>query len=349
MAKSSGRASIVSGPYAFISNSGSASVTVVEWPTKKIVVDRIRVGGNPGAMVLDRAQDFLYVANANPASHSLSVIEIKSGTVVDKIDVGRGVGLCPTSLALSTDGGTVYAALQDPHPSDSIFQVRSAICGIATSGRDKNTVTAEIDMSFGGPPVGNWPSVDGGCGGVGELAIRPGGHLLYAQVSCANKIVVIDTNTNQVVKTFQSGSGPWLSWAPNGQHYYEVNTYNLGGGVTVFNANDKVEESYISPGPGAKTPESLAVTPDSKKLYVACVDSDSLAVIDAKNYSVLATVKVGVAPPPVGITPDGEEVWVMGGGDNQFIVVPTSTNVADDPIPLPDSGATRVVFGTRTY
>jgi len=327
------------GPYAYISNSASSSVTVIDTSTRQIVVPRIRVGGNPGGLALTPDQAFLYVGNANPASHSVSVIETKRHTVVAKVDVG----LCPSSVAASADGGTVYVGLQDPNPYDSTLRMRSAVCAISTA---THTVTAVIDLSFGGPPVNGWPAPEGGCGAVGELAIRPGRPQLYVPVSLANKIAVIDTVSNRVIKTFQTGSGPWLAFAPDGRRFYEVNTYNLG--IRVFNAaDDSMGQDNISPVQCA-TPESLAVTPDSERLYVTCVDSNSLSVIDAtkSTYPVIGSVRLPFQPPPVAITPDGGEVWVVGGGDEATVlVIETRTNTVMAEISLPDGGPDRIVIG----
>ena len=335
--------------YAYISNSASASVTVLDAMTKTVVIPSITVGDNPGPMALTQDGAYLYVGNENyTTSHSVSVIETGPRRVVATIDVSQNAKLCPTSMALSPDGGTVYVALHDPDPEDDFFQVRSAVCAIATSGPKQNTITAAIDLSFGGPPVDNWPSADGGCGALGELAVRTNPDQLYAPVGGANKIAVIDTKTNWVVKTIPAGSGPWLAFAPNGLHYYEVNTYNLG--VTVFNAaDDSMAAEDISPN-SCETPESLVVTPDSRWLYIACVDSSSLCVIDSKNLAGQPlTIPLPFKPSsPPAITPDGSEVWAVGGGDDAvLVVIPTSTNIPSAPIPLPQGGPARIVFGRR--
>jgi YVTN family beta-propeller protein len=327
------------GSYAYISNTASSSVSVIDASTKKTVRDPIRVGGNPGALALDKNGN-LYVGNANPSSRSISVLDVKSWTVLRKIDLDSYL---PTSLALSNDERTLYVSLQEyPIPTDKTLLMRSAVGAINTSNWTKTL----IDLSFGGPPVDGWPSPDGGCGGVGELAVNPKSDLLYVQVAGANKIAVIDTNTNYVVKIFQAGSGPWLSFAPDGLHYYAVNTYNLGGGVSIFKADDSVVEYYVGPGAGCRTPESLAVTPDSKWLYVSCVDSNNLSVIDANNYAAKPTkVSLGFSPSPVAITPNGKEAWVVGNGDDaKLVVIPTNTNVPGGEISIPDGGPNRIVF-----
>ena len=344
-----------SGPYAYINTSASSSVTVVDITTK-VEVERIPVGSNMGALALTPNEEFLYTATAVSGTYHVSVVKTGSWKVVAKVDVSLAFGLSPSSMAATPDGKTVYVALHDPK-NKTIFQTRSAVCAISTR---TNKVTAVIDLSYAGPPVNGWPSpvpgcaLVGGCGSVGQLAIRPNCPQLYAPVGYANKIAVIDTASNRVIKTFQAGSGPWLAFAPNGRRYYVVNTYNLG--IRAFNASDdSMSPNPISPGGVCGAPESLAVTPNSKRLYVACVDSDSLSVIDfdpkRNTYSFVGNIPLPDKPFPVAITPNGGEVWAVTGGDTapQAIVIDTRTNTVVKTIPLPGAGPDRIVIGKKIY
>ena len=334
------------GPYAYISNSASSSITVIDTSTRQVVGSPIRVGGNPGGLSLTPKEEFLYVANGNPASHSVSVIDTSVNKVVARIDVG----LCPSTVAASADGNTIYAGLLDPNPYDKTLRMRDAVCAISTR---TNKMIAMIDMSFGGMPVGNsdWPEPEGGCGGVGTLAMRPNRPHLYVPISNANKIAVIDTISNCVIKTFQAGSGPGLAFAPNALHFYEVCTYNLG--LTVFDASDDSMVPNVSQDLGCQTPEVVAVTPDSGRLYVLCVDSHSISVRDATKpgFPVIGGgVQLPFQPSALAFTPDCAYAYVLGGGDDaKVIVIETLHNTVFDTIKLPDGGPDGIVIGKKTY
>jgi YVTN family beta-propeller protein len=83
---------------------------------RRVVVRRIKVGGQPTKIVVDRAAARLFVANAN--SDTVSVIDRAAGTVVAEIataatDAARGAwatlrGSNPNALALSPDESTLY-------------------------------------------------------------------------------------------------------------------------------------------------------------------------------------------------------------------------------------------------
>jgi DNA-binding beta-propeller fold protein YncE len=298
-------------------------------------------------MVLTPEEAFLYVANNDSSSHSVSVIEVGSWrTVVPPVDVGMGANLNPTSLAVTSDGRKVFVALQDPASINLTVQKRSDVCVINTA---TNTVTAVIDANIAGAPVNNWPDSPGR-GLVGELAIRPRSPLLYAPIMRANRIAVIDTEKDCVLRDFPAGSGPWLAFAPDGEHFYEVCTQNLG--LAVFKTAGDSRELNFFPSQCA-TPECVAVTPDSKRLYVTCVGSGNLSVIDASDaaYPVIHTIQLPWRPPaPVGISPDGSEVWAMGGGDKpELVVIETKNNSESIRKSIPDAGPARVIFGSKIY
>jgi YVTN family beta-propeller protein len=57
-------------------------------------------------------------------------------------------------------------------------------------------------------------------GNTETAATTPDGRWIVAAVSSANKVVVIDARSNQVVKSFEGlGKYPWSVTIPNGQNY----------------------------------------------------------------------------------------------------------------------------------
>jgi YVTN family beta-propeller protein len=51
------------------------------------------------------------------------------------------------------------------------------------------------------------------------------------------------------------------------------------------------------------------------KVYVANEDADTISVLDAASFQVLATVPVGKAPHNVQVSPDGKTAWVTNNGE----------------------------------
>jgi YVTN family beta-propeller protein len=79
----------------------------------RAVTATVDVGLHPTTLAWDEARQRLYVANAN--SDSISVVDTAGGRVARTIAVKpfglRLGGVAPTALAISADGGTLYAAL----------------------------------------------------------------------------------------------------------------------------------------------------------------------------------------------------------------------------------------------
>jgi len=86
-------------------------------PTKPTLGAMITTGANPDGLVLNKAQTFLYVANAG--SDTVSVIRTADDTVVNSILLRPGAlknvagSSTPTGLGLSPDGRTLYVSLGD--------------------------------------------------------------------------------------------------------------------------------------------------------------------------------------------------------------------------------------------
>jgi len=86
-------------------------------PTKPTLTGAIATGANPDGLVLNKAQTYLYVANAG--SDTVSVIRTADDTVVNSIllrpeQLKNVAGTStPTGLGLSPDGHTLYVSLGD--------------------------------------------------------------------------------------------------------------------------------------------------------------------------------------------------------------------------------------------
>ena len=84
--------------------------------------------------------------------------------------------------------------------------------------------------------------------------------------------------------------------------------------------------------PVGHNPEDVAVSPDSRTVYVANGGDNTVSVISAANETVAATIPVGVWPKGIAVSPDGSTVYVVnhGNGANGFqgtvSVISTATN-----------------------
>ena len=146
---------------AYVSSMRDGEVDVVDITGPPAVTARIRVGGTPNRMVLDRAQASLFVASDN--SDSVTVIDTATHQVREVIDAAAPPGLlarpthfrgaAPNALALSADGRRLYVTLGG----------ENAVAVIALDGKPPHRVLGLI-------PTGQYPNA---------VALGPDGGMLY--------------------------------------------------------------------------------------------------------------------------------------------------------------------------
>ena len=97
---------------AYVTNAGSASVSVINTATKTVLTN-ISVGLTPEHIAITPNGAFAYVTNSG--SNTVSVIATASNTVVGTVTVGTN----PTGIAITPNGAFAYVANQAPTPSQS--------------------------------------------------------------------------------------------------------------------------------------------------------------------------------------------------------------------------------------
>jgi YVTN family beta-propeller protein len=162
------------GKHAYVTNSVSNNVSVIDTATNTVEAATLAVGTNPTAVAVTPDGKHAYVANLG--SNSVSVIDAASNTVVATIPVGNA----PDAVAVTPDGKHAYVANSN---SNNVSVIDTA----------SNGVVATV-------AVGNGPF------GVG---ITPDGKHAYVANPNSNNVSVIDAATNKVVGTpIRVGDGP---------------------------------------------------------------------------------------------------------------------------------------------
>lgn len=189
-------------------------------------------------------------------------------------------------------------------------------------------------------PVGKWLELPGMRPQV--VALSPDGKIAVTSGK-TSKLVVIDPKTASILQQVdlpseESKSAPdqaaannlkpdtkaiasftGLVFSPDGRQIY---LSNVQGSIKVFSVDTsgKVTPSHSIPLPEAKAPmrkqeipSGLAISPDSKRLYVCGNLSNRLIEIDLENFLVLRTFDVGVAPYDVKLAGNKAIVTNWGG------------------------------------
>ena len=213
------------GSYAYVTNLGAGSVSVISTATNTVVatVPQLRAASVGVAITPDSA--FAYVANYDANPGTVSVIATATNTVVANIQVGSG----PYLVAISPDGAFAYVTVAGL----GVVEV------IATA---TNTVVATIPVGIG--PRG--------------IAFTPDGAFAYVtnELSSAGPgtVSVIDTATQLVVATIPvGGTNPfWVAISPDGAYAYVAIDNSTTVQVIATATNTVVATIPVGSGPGGR-------------------------------------------------------------------------------------------------
>jgi YVTN family beta-propeller protein len=153
------------------------------------------------------------------------------------------------------------------------------------------------------------------------LQVDPATDKLYYPHRNDNRVVVIDTKTDRIVKIIPVEGGPvGVAFAPNGEVWFHEDG---DGSVTVAStATDEVITVIPTGGKGAGR---MAVSADGRYAASTHSESEDVAIIDAAKKTVLSTVKIGKGPGFPVFSPDNTRLYVMESGMGDVVVVNLKT------------------------
>jgi len=280
---------LVPGPFAYVANSNSNTVSVINIPTSS-VINTISVGSGPLGVGISPDQTRVYVSNSG--GNDVSVINAASGTVVATIAVQSS----PFSVAFTPDGTTAYVVNQG---SNSVSVINTT----------SQTVVATVPVQSS--PVGV------------AMALTSNGTFAYVTNSESNTVSVIAVGSNPtVVKTISVGSAPHgVAVTPNSSLAYVANSSSSN--ISVISVASNTVTATI---PVGTTPHGVAFTPDSSFAYVTNHDSNTVSVIDTASSSVVTTVPGFNGPIRVALTADGSFAYVTNLLGGNVSVINTVSN-----------------------
>ena len=135
---------------------------------------------------------------------------------------------------------------------------------------------------------------------VQNVVMAPNGERAYVTEQGANRIVVLDTDSLEVITSLRTAARPnSIAVAPDGQHLYVADSG--ADSVRVF---DLADGSHLDIPVGSRA-ASVAVTPDGDYVFVALSSANVIAKIDLDQQEVVARIPVGSSPRSIRSTPDG--------------------------------------------
>lgn len=241
----------------------------------------------------------------------------------------------PHGIAVTADGGTVYATLSGNEIVEAGFDA-------------KGELMQRRSIQVKGP---------GGKGAAGPagIALASGGRTAWVALSLNNTLARVDLAAGKVVREIPVGVAPYaVALSPDGRTAWVSNEGGrrpgkaartaesagtkiavdrrgiaLGGTVSVVDLVRGRELAQVETG---LHPTGLALSSDGRRLYVACAHADRVDVINTSTRRVTATIPVkpdpglpyGSAPNALALSPDGATLYVACGGNNAVAVVAVS-------------------------
>jgi YVTN family beta-propeller protein len=286
-------------PFAYITNEGNATVSVIDTGANSVVAT-IPVGDKPSGIAVNIAGSHVYVANSN--SNTISVIATSTNKAVATIPVGSG----PSGIAVNPAETYVYVA--------NYF------------GNNVSVISARTNKVVAAIPVGSGPS---------GIAVNISGSYVYIANSNSNNISVISAKMNKVIATIPVGSGP-SGIAVNRAETYVYVANHSDNNISVIAVKTNKVVAAIPVGTG---PYGIAVNPSGTYVYVVNDTSNNVSVIATKTNRVVAAIPVGKGPYGVTVNPAGTYVYVANNESNDVSVIATSTNKVVARIPVGASPA----------
>ena len=289
---------------------------------------QVSLPGRPVDLALSPDGKFLFVKN----KEDVDLVRLSDRTILQTLPFVRS-GASFTGITISPDGKRIYV-----------------------TDADNSINIAEIDilniMHWTDPIILPKPSI-GGSPFPGGLALSNNGDRIYVALNRNNTLGIVSLPENSVVE-IPVGIAPYdvllvsdtkayvSNWGGRipveGESVYQSSGSKTlvdpetgiasNGSVSVVDLNQSVQVKSIETG---LHPCGMVLSPDHRRLYVACANSDIVTVIDTEKDEVIENITVhlndnvlfGSSPNDLAISPDGKFLYVANGTENAICVIQT--------------------------
>jgi gliding motility-associated-like protein len=283
----------VNNGYAYIANSGSDNVSVINTLTHTVAAT-IPIANQPWATAIAPDGKHAYVVSTNndrgrSATGTLSVIDATTNTVTATVDLGRNA----LAITVTPDGTKAYVTNRTSNTVSVIDLIT-------------NTFISDIQIPS---PLG--------------VDISPDGKKLYvtADGRTEGTLYVLNTANNQQIATVPIGlNAAGIVASPDDNTVYVANDYL--NTVSVINTITYTTTAII---PVGNTPYGIDISPDGSKVYVANSGAHSISIINtATNTS--TELPIPGRPFGISVSPNGDEVYANCLDPDITVAINTITN-----------------------
>ena len=331
------------GQYAYITNSQSDDISVVDTATDTVIATITGFQG-PQAIEVHPDGSRIYVANngLNGEGHTISVVDTATHTIVSTIDLGVYGG--PEGMAIYPDGSRLYVATGGIHqlPPDGIDDQVVVI--------DLQTETLQTVI-----PVGDHPW---------DVGVSPDGSKVWVPNAHSETLMVIDPDTETVTDTILLGDGgnnfgadhhtAVVEISPDSSeawvaHMHEDILSVLDTSTLAVKQTLDLRDPDCPPRPpdGGKAQKcehtmGMAFHPDGSKIYVGRFFQHEMSVFDTSTHAELVRIPVNKGPKALGLHPDGTRLYFGNQFDNMATVLETATDTVTTTFAV---GTTPIPYG----
>lgn len=176
------------------------------------------------------------------------------------------------------------------------------------------------------------------------LAIDPRTDKLYYPHRDDDRVVVLDTETDEILEIIDVAGGPvGVDFAPSGDVWVHS---DYDGSVTVIDGSSEEVVAVIETG-GAGAGR-MAVSLDGRFAASTRNDTENVAIIDVAKRAVMGLVEVGPGPGFPLFSPDGDKLYVMSSRAGEVAVIDIASMSIDARYPVgvnPFGGTVRHIGG----
>jgi YVTN family beta-propeller protein len=103
--------------------------------------------------------------------------------------------------------------------------------------------------------------------------------------------------------------------------------YTLNSGTSSVSTIDTATNQYVGTAiPTGAVPQSIAITPNGHKAFVANTGGDDVTVIETAMRTPVATIHLGAHAERIAISPDGSTAYVTVEDSEDIFIIDTATN-----------------------
>src|SRR3984893_9576380 len=293
----------------FLLNSG--------WRVKPAGTD-IPLDTLPMSSALSPDGRFLVVLNGGYRPPSLSVLDTKDGHQIGRTQVADAW----LGLAFSANGRTLWVG---GGSQASIFEF-----SFDQNGKLQPSRTFEIAKAA------DRTAHDF----IGDVAIAPDGHLLYACDLYHDSIVVVNTQSGVVIDRFKTGRRPYrilfhpdgktfyvTSWADGTMHRHQTSnganlqSIRIGAHPTDMVWRDRATASEEGQITGWKARIFVSAANTNNVYAVGVADSGDLRNVETINVGTTPSHPLGMTPSALALSPDQSRLYVVCSDANAAAVV----------------------------